>query len=180
MEAEGLLSLAGVDGCLFSSSFFPRPLSLLYLKWLRSLACSSFLHLPSLHFHPIVVSALILYLYYNVSCALTSCSSSYGLLIILSDFRLHPLSPLHLLSLFISISLLPLPILLIHFPASVKTAHLPAAPFYLQFHILYSCPVSSPPARQRVRCSGAASPCRSITTWPSSNAFSESYQSSYE
>lgn len=63
---------------------------------------------------------------------------------ILSDFLLHPLSPLHLLSLLISISLLPFPTPLRHFPVSVKTAHLPAAPFYLQFPILYLCPVSSP------------------------------------
>lgn len=39
-----------------------------------SLSGSSFLLLPSLHFHPFVVSALILYLRYNVSCALKSCS----------------------------------------------------------------------------------------------------------
>ncbi|KAJ4939598.1 hypothetical protein JOQ06_029042, partial [Pogonophryne albipinna] len=51
----------------------------------------------------------------------------------------------------------------------VKTAHLPAAPFYLQFGILCSSPVSS--SCQSVCCSGAASPCRSITTWPNSNAF---------
>lgn len=39
MEAEGLLSLAGVDGCLFSS--FSGPLSLLYLKWFHSLLVSA-------------------------------------------------------------------------------------------------------------------------------------------
>lgn len=71
MEAEGLLSLAGVDGCLFSS--FSRPLSLLLFEMV-SLARSLFLLLPSLHFHPFVVGALVFYLCSNVSRALTSCS----------------------------------------------------------------------------------------------------------
>lgn len=99
--------------------FFSRPLSLLYLKWFHS---------PALHFCYCFLSISILVwfvhspsiFYYNVSCALKFCShcsyTSCGLLIILLDFLLHSLSPLHLLSLFIYISLLShldLPLLLL-------------------------------------------------------------------
>lgn len=139
----------------FQASFSP-------LFEMVSLTRSLLSFLASLHFHAIVVSALILYPCYNVSRALTSCSSltSYGLLIIPSDFPLRPLSPLHLLSLFISRSLLSFPT----FPCFCY--NLPAAPFSLQFGILYSCPVSSPLLLPGRECAAAAVPLPPVAPSP--------------
>lgn len=123
-----------------------------------SLACSGSLLLPSFHFHPFLVKALILYLCRQRTTNAMSCShtylTSYGLLIILFDISISFLSPCFL---FLS--------------------HFDVPSFLLK--MLNVCPVSFPLHFQRVRCSSAASPCCPITTWPSSNAFSESYLSSY-
>lgn len=69
---KGVAELGGGGWLLVLFFFFQDSFYPLFGK--VSLARSAFLLLPSLHFHPFLVKALILYLCYNKSYALMSCS----------------------------------------------------------------------------------------------------------